>query len=217
MRDAPLPDTPALGAVAPLGRRRVLARAGLLLGLLVLAMLVRATGVLHPDPGPDALPPLPAAAKVVPGLLRAGAPTETDLVLLRDTFAVRGVVVIGAASVEEQAVVPALGMRLLQLDVAEGAAPTAAQVQQLDAFVRSVRAEGPGVVFMHDASGTGPVVVAAAMEQLVAGRPLPEVLAGLSAAELDGLSAAQLQALRDAARAAPAAGSSVSNSTEATR
>ncbi|MFC5993593.1 hypothetical protein ACFQE5_05105 [Pseudonocardia hispaniensis] len=204
MIDAPLPDTPALGTTAPLGRRRVLARAAVLVGLLVVAMVVRATGVLHPDPGADGLPPLPGAAHVLPGLLRAGAPTETDLVLLRDTFDVRGVVVIGSASVEEQAVVPALGMRLLQLEVAEGAAPSAEQVRRLDEFVRSVRAAGPGVVFMHDESGTGPVVATAAMVQLVAGRPLSEVLAGLSAAEKEGLSAAQNQALQDIAGAAVA-------------
>ncbi|MEN3302806.1 hypothetical protein [Pseudonocardia sp.] len=193
-----LPATAALGRVARLPGRRIAIRAAILVLLLAAALVVRGTGVLHPAQD-RTVPPLPAAAVVVPGVFRSATPTETELVLLRDTFAVEGVVSVGAPSVEEQAVVPALGMRLLRLDVADGAAPTAAQVLALRDFLGSVPA--PGTVILHDATGDGPVLVTAAMVQLVQDRPLGAVPAGLSPAETEALSAAQRQSLTDAAAA----------------
>ncbi|MCU1631108.1 MAG: hypothetical protein JWP64_6057 [Pseudonocardia sp.] len=194
----PLPASAALGRVSRLPGRTIAIRATILVLLLAAALVARGTGVLHPAQD-QTVPPLPAAAVVVPGVFRSATPTETELVLLRDTFAVRGVVSVGAASVEEQAVVPALGMRLLRLDVVEGAAPTAAQVLALRNFLRTVPA--PDTVLLHDATGDGPVLVTAAMVQLVRGRPLDAVPEGLSPAETEALSDAQRQSLTDAAAA----------------
>jgi hypothetical protein len=56
-------------------------------------------------------------------------------------------------------------------------------------------------VILHDATGDGPVLVTAAMVQLVQDRPLGAVPAGFSPAETEALSAAQRQSLTDAAAA----------------
>ncbi|MCW0211864.1 MAG: hypothetical protein OJJ54_00730 [Pseudonocardia sp.] len=193
-----LPTTSALGRVTRLAGRRIAIRAAILVLLLGAALVVRETGILHPDQQ-QVVPPLPAAALVLPGVFRSATPTETELVLLRDTFAVKAVVSVGVPSVEEQAVVPALGLRPLRLDLPAGAAPTAEQVLALRDLLRSVPA--PGTVLLHDGTGDGPVLVASAMAQLVEGRPLDTVLAGFTPAETEALSAAQKQALKDAAAA----------------
>jgi hypothetical protein len=187
---------PALGPLPALGRRSVLARLGMVAALLAAALAVRATGVLHPDT-PGALPPLPAVATVLPGVIRSGPPTETDLVMLRDTYAVRQVVVVGEPSVEEQAVLPALGLGLYRLDVAPDAAPSPQQLNDLRGLVRSVG----GRVVLHDDSGTGPVVVTAAALELAAGVRLDAVLADIGPAATQALRPAQLQALHDIAAA----------------
>jgi hypothetical protein len=59
----------------------------------------------------------------------------------------------------------------------------------------------PDTVLLHDATGDGPVLVTAAMVQLVRGRPLDAVPEGLSPAETEALSDAQRQSLTDAAAA----------------
>ncbi len=184
-----------MGPLRGLGRRSILLRLGAVVALLAVALAVRASGVLHPNTS-AALPPLPVVAAVVPGVVRSATPTETDLVLLRDTYSVHTIVCVGAPSVEEQAVVPALGMALVRLDVALGAAPTAKQLGDLRALVRA----GGGRIVMHDETGTGPVVVTAAALQLATGLPRDAVLADLGQAAQQ-LTPPEQQALKDIAAA----------------
>ncbi|GAA4549709.1 hypothetical protein [Pseudonocardia xishanensis] len=183
---------PALGTLRALPGRRIAVRAAVLLALLVAAVAVRETGILHADRG--GLPALPAAAAVVPGVYRSGAPTEAELALMRDTFRTRGLVAVGRPAADEQAAAPALGIRLLRIDVPDGGAPTAAQLGQVRDLLREVRADGSSVL-LHDATGTGPVVVTAAAVQLLDGRALEEVTA------TPGLSDADRRVLTDIAEA----------------
>jgi hypothetical protein len=189
-------STPALGPMRSLPKRGILVRLGIVVALLAVALGVRASGILHPDTY-AALPPLPAVAPVVPGVVRSATPTETDFVLLRDTYSLHTIVSVGAPSVEEQAVVPALGMVLVPIDVPPGAAPTAKQVVDLRTLARA----GGGRVVLHDDTGTGPVVMTAAALQLATGLPLDSVLADLGPAAQQ-LTPAQQQALQNIAAAA---------------
>jgi hypothetical protein len=189
-------SVPALGPMRGLGRRSILIRLGAVVALLAVALAVRASGVLHPDTS-AALPPLPVVAPVVPGVVRSATPTETDLVLLHDTYSVHTIVSVGPPTVEEQAVVPALGMVLVRLDVAPGAAPTAKQVGDLRTLVRA----GGGRIVLHDDTGSGPVVITAAALQIAVGLPLDDVLADLGPAAAAALTPPQQQALKDIAAA----------------
>ena len=99
-------------------------------------------------------------------------------------------------SVEEQAVVPTLGMVLVTLDVPPDAAPTAKQVGDLRALVRA----GGGRIVLHDDTGSGPVLITAAALQLATGLPLDSVLADLGPAAQQ-LTPDQQQALKDIAAA----------------
>ncbi len=186
---------PALGPLRGLGKRTILLRLGAVVALLAIGLAVRASGVLHPDTT-AALPPLPAVAAVVPGVVRSSTPTEPELVLLRDTYSVHTIVSVGPPSVEEQAVVPTLGMVLMQVDVPTGAAPTPKQVGDLRALVEA----GGGRVVLHDDTGSGPVLITAAALQLATGLPLDAVLADLGPAA-GQLAPAQQQALKDIAAA----------------
>lgn len=197
MSGSALPTVPALGRSPRLPTRSIVLRAVVLAGLLVLALVVRASGLLQS--GASELPPLPAAASVLPGVFRSATPAENDYVQLRDTFGAKGIAAVVTApatqpSAEEQAVVPALGMRLHTVTVAADAAPDAAQLAALREFVRG--AGGP--VLLHDDTGTGPVVVTAALLQLLDGRPIDDVRSGLGGAQL---TPAQDQALTDLAGA----------------
>lgn len=188
-------SVPALGPLRSLPRRSILIRLGIVVALLATGLAVRASGVLHSDTS-AALPPLPAVAAVVPGVIRSATPTESDLVQLHDTYSVHTIVSVGAPSVVEQAVVPALGMKLVRLDVPPGAAPTAQQVGDLRTLVDA----GGGRVVMHDDTGAGPVLVTAAALRLATGLPLDTVLADLGPAAQQ-LTPAQQQALKDIAAA----------------
>ncbi|HEY6422182.1 MAG TPA: hypothetical protein VIY28_02820 [Pseudonocardiaceae bacterium] len=193
------PVTAALGGVEPLPHRQVVLRVVVVLVVLVLGLLVRFSGVLHKaDP---ALPPLDGAAQVMPGVLRAGPASETELMLMRDSFHVSGVVAIGDVTVEERAVTKALGMQLMTIEIADVDAPSAQHVVELVRFVRSNTENGHGAVYLHDGDGSGPVLVTAAMVQLVEGMPLADVLARLTPQERAALGPAQNQALQDAAAA----------------
>src|SRR3712207_1889615 len=91
---ARLPSTPAAGWLGALDRHAIGSRLALMLIRVAVALGVRATGVLHPGAAGPAVPPIPEAVPVPPGLLRGAAPTESDLVSLRDTFDVRTVVAV---------------------------------------------------------------------------------------------------------------------------
>ncbi|MCD2188198.1 hypothetical protein [Actinomycetospora soli] len=182
---------PALGVVARPPRRTVLLRGALLAALAVLVVVVKAGGLLS-SPPPEA-PPMPGGAVVVPGLLRATAPGESDLVLLRDTFGVRTVVAVTRAGVEERATARALGLRLVELGVGADGVPTPAQVATVLGL--------PGPVFLHDDTGDGPVAVLAGMVQLVRGIPATDVAAGLTPAEAARLTPEQRRALAEVAGA----------------
>ena len=198
-RTGQTPCPAALGTVARLRRRRVIGRILLLTTLLTVALAVRATGLLSP-PAP-LLPPMAGATLVAPGVIRAGPPQETELLLLRDSFRIRTVVAIGDVPAEEQAVTASLGMQLHAIPVAPAVAPTDQQVRTVVDVVRSTAAGGQGSVYLHDTADDGRSVAMAAMLQLVDRVPLDEVLRRMPPDHQLKLSAAQLQALRDAAAA----------------
>ena len=192
------PARPALGRIASPGRRAVLIRVAVLVVLALVAVVVRSSGLLS-SADPTTVPPMPGGAVVVPGLVRATAPSEADLVLLRDTFGVRTVVAVGRMSAEEQATGRALGLRLVELGVPEGTTPTPAQVRSL--LDVTPRAATPDTVFVHDDSGAGPVVLTAAMVQLARGVPPAEVAARLAPDELAKLTPPQRRTLQEVADA----------------
>ncbi|WP_343938046.1 hypothetical protein [Pseudonocardia zijingensis] len=171
-------------------------RAALLIGLLVVGLVVRTSGILAPTPADPALPPMPGAAKVVPGLVRAGLPNEDEMVLLRDTLGVRVIAVTGEASVEERAGVKAFGLRMEEFPLAGDAAPSAEQVAALIALVKANTAAG-AVVYLHGTSDAGAAVTMAAMVQLATGTSLPDALAGLSDTARVSLTPAQTRALQE--------------------
>jgi hypothetical protein len=200
-----LPGTrAALGGIEPLSRRRIVLRVVVLAVVVVLGLLARSSGVLHQaDP---VLPPLDGAAQVLPGVLRAGPATETELMLMRDSFDVRAVVAIGDRTVEEIAVTRALGINLHTIEIADVDAPSPQQVVELVRFVRATTDEGRGVVYLHDGDGSGPVLVTAAIVQLAEQVPLAEVLARFTPQEQAALSPAQNLALQDLAAALTGSG-----------
>ena len=197
-----LPDVPAFGACAPPGRRRLVAVPLVLVLLLGAALGVRASGVL--DPVDPYLPPLPAAARVAPGLVRGGQPADIDFLRLRDAYGVRAIVDVDGMDVEEQAVTGSLGFRTLQLNVAEGRPPTAQDLLSLVRFLRSTVATRPGsggtgVVYLHDFDGRGPVVIVSAMLQVLRGAALATVLEGLRAGGAPALTGVESLALSEVA------------------
>ena len=199
------PGTPAFGACEPLGWRRSTAVVLVLAALLGFALFVRASGAMRTGPTDTSLPPLLAVATVAPGVLRGGEPSDIELLRLRDTYGVRGVVDVDRMDVEEKAVTAGLGLRTLQLTVTDGQPPTAEEILRLVRFLRSTAAtqpgnDGSGVVYIHDFDGRGPVLVVTAMLQIMRGVPLSTVLDGLRAGDSRGLSAAQLRALHEVDR-----------------
>ena len=194
---------PAIGAAPALRRRSTLVRLGVLAAVAVLALSVRSAGLLSPDPSGFQLPPLPAAAQVSPGLLRGGQPAELDLVLLRDDFGVRGVVDVDGASAEEQAVTAGLGMHLLEVTVGEQG-PSPQQLLELARFVRSETAAATdggrvGAVYLHDTTGTGPVLGVSAALLLLDHVPLRDVLNRLQSDGPDAVTPATRHVLQQIA------------------
>jgi hypothetical protein len=193
-----VPTRAALGGTRPLRRRQTVLRLVVLAVAGVLGLVARFTGVLHgADP---VLPPLEGVAQVAPQVLRAGTASETELMLLRESLDVRGVVAVGTPTVEEQAVTRSLGMKLLTLDLNDADAPSPEQIDKLVRFVHATTQDG-GAVFLHDDDGNGPVLVVAGIVQLVDRVPLSAVLAQLSPQQRVALSPAQNLALRNVAAA----------------
>jgi hypothetical protein len=179
------PTVPAFGSCPRCGWRRGVVVVAGLAALLALALVVRTSGILRPPPADRSLPPLSGVATVAPGLVRGGQPNDFEILHLRDDYGVRGLIDVDGMNVEEQAVARGLHLRCLQLHVADGRPPTADQLLRLVQFLRSTAAsrpsdQGTGVVYMHDVTGRGPVLVVAAMLQLLHGIALPAVLDKLS-------------------------------------
>jgi hypothetical protein len=173
--------------------------------LIAAALAIRASGVLRTGASDRSLPPLLAVASVAPGLLRGGQPSDIDIMRLRDDYGVRAVVDVDGMDVEEQAVTGSLGLRTLQLAVADGQAPTAEDMLRLMRFLRSTvdsrpGAGGTGVVYMHDADGRGPVLIVSAMLQVIRGVPLSTVLHDVRTDSTDGITGAELRALDEVDR-----------------
>jgi hypothetical protein len=192
-----LPAEPAFGIGEPLGWRSHAVRVAFLIGLLGIACLVRVTGLLHPNTTDPRLPPAPAVALVAPGVVRGSQPQDLDLVRMRDDYGIHALVDLSGWSIEERAAARGLGLRMLVLPVPDRAAPSAADVLTLVRFLHPTGSTRAGGLYLHDATGRGPVVVVAAMLRLLHGAELPRVLHELSRDELADLSGQQLLALQD--------------------
>jgi hypothetical protein len=189
--------SPAVGPVPPLGRRAVLLRVTVVVCVLALCVLVRNSGALQGEAEGDRVPPMPDAALVLPGVVRGGAPSDTELAQLHGTFDVRAVVAVGGASVEERAVARDLGMRLLEFDVGAEVPPSPAQLRELVGFVRATTDVPGQAVYVHDATGVGPELIATSAMLQALGDPIARrgVLDRLDATERVALGAAQLSAV----------------------
>jgi hypothetical protein len=201
---------PAMGLLPAIGRRAVLLRVTVVVCLLAAAVLARNTGVLRAEQVDSVVPPMPAAAQVLPGVLRGAAPSDLELTQMRDSYGVRAVVAVAGASIEERAVVRSLDLELFELDVLDEGPPGPEPMLELVRFVRSAT-EVPGeVVYVHDAFGRGPdLITAVAMLQVLDGATARAVLAGLRPEERAALDPAHVSAL--AAVAAVAEGRAASD------
>jgi hypothetical protein len=187
----PPPAAPALGGISSLGRRRVTLRVIGIAALLVAALGLRASGVLHPSASLP--PPLAGWARVEPGVVRGSQPADLDLIQLRDGFGVRAVVDVDGTDVNERAVTRGLGLRLLVLNVGTREAPSAADLIALARFLPTAG----GTVYLHDSTGNGSVVVVAAALRVMHGESLAGVVRTLSREDITALSVPQLLALTD--------------------
>jgi hypothetical protein len=143
-------------------------------------------------------------AAVVPGLVRGGQPDDTDLMRLRDDYGGRWVAGVDGMQAEEQATARSLGLRTLRLDIPDDGAPSAGEVLALVRFLHGTAADrragaGSGVVYLHDTTGHGSVLVVAAVLKLLRGWPLPDVLRERSSQSTGGFNAQQLLALQEVA------------------
>jgi hypothetical protein len=192
--------TPTFGECRSLGWRQRALVLAVLFTLLAAAVLIRFSGVLRPV---SALPPLPGAAVVAPGVVRGGEPSDQDILRLRDRYGVRAIVDVETMDLEEQAVTRSLSMPSLALAVAEGRAPSADQILLLARFLRSTlpasRDDDAGVVYLHDSDGGGPVLVVAAILQLLRGTPSDVVFGQLPLPASRGFTSEQQRALREVA------------------
>jgi|tagenome__1003787_1003787.scaffolds.fasta_scaffold20867457_2 hypothetical protein len=198
-----VPATPALGACGPLGRRSCAVRVAILVGLLTMALMVRASDILHPAVADPSLPPPPAAATVGPGVVRGGQPHDLDLVRLRDDYGTRAVVDVDGPSVEEQAVVRGLGLRMLVLDVPADDMPSTTDILTLVRFLqlnpvghRSGDSRAT-TVYLHDSTGRGSALVVSCVLRMLHGVPLSTVLGQLSRAERSALDDRQLRGFQE--------------------
>ena len=184
---------PALGPLPALGRRAVLLRITVVVCLLAVAVLARNSGAIRED-ADSTVPPIPGAAQVLPGVLRGAAPSDAELVRLRDSYQVRAVVAVGGASIEERAVIRSLDLEVLELDLPDDAPPEPGAVLELTRFVR---AEQGRTVYVHDSGGgaSPALVTAAASLQVLDGVPVPDVLGGLTPEERAVLGPLQVAAL----------------------
>ncbi len=200
--EIPRPPVPALGRVDTYSRRTVVRRGAFIAAPLILALLVRTSGLLSPAPDLSPLPGLPDSVEVAHGLVRGGPAQELDLVGMHDNYGVRWLVDLEPADAEEEAVARQLGMKLLQLDISDGV-PTVPQITTLLHFLAGTAAANGGVrgstevVYMHDRTGCGPVLVVSAALQLLREQPLSQVLSTFSPAELSCLSTTEMVVLQD--------------------
>lgn len=187
---------PALGTLPPLPRRTRRIR----MLLLLLVVLALAVGRLEMgQSGQQGSFALPGAVRVAPSFYRGGPPSDSDLAALRDDSNVRAVIRVGQPDIAEKAATGGLGQAYLEIQVPPGAAPTLVQLTTIAGFLRGHLAR-PGVVYLHGDTGEQAVTTAAQLE-LLRGETLPQVLDGLSAADVRAMSSGQLVAVRSLAAA----------------
>jgi hypothetical protein len=204
--EIPIVSVPAFGYVASFPRRTLMKRTLCIIFPLICALLIRSLGLISPSPDDSPLPGLPDSVEVTHGLIRGGQPQELDLVGMHDNYGVRWLVDLEPADVQEEAVARQLGLNLLQLDVADGV-PTASQMKKLVGYLATTAAAtgrsrgSTEVVYMHDQSGCGPVLVVSAVLELLRREMLSDVVAKFSPAERSCLTAKEIAALQDVAAA----------------
>ena len=182
----PMPAIGPGGALPRRVRRRRVAAAFVLLLLLGVAKLeIPRAAEAYSAAGPGRL--------VVPGLVVGAAPSDVDLEELADTGQIGGVVNLGAPSVAEQVTAAALHLAYLHLVVPRGGAPTWRQLRVLVLFMRIHTTKGDSV-YLHDDTGDGRAVTAAAMLLMLRGSTGADAGSGAGAGA--GSGAAQRVAIR---------------------
>lgn len=188
--------------------RKLLAREALVVVILAILLLAMKHVVAAREVGPDSLAALPGGKTIVAGMDIGGVPGDRDLEALSISYEVDGVVNLTGPSVEEQVTASSLHLGYLQLTLAEGTAPTLAQLRTLTSFMSSHAADGNDV-YIHDDDGSDRAVTTAAMLLLLKGMSWPAVQQAVSAAELRSLSRGQSAAINQLISALSAQGKPV--------
>jgi hypothetical protein len=181
---------PAIGPGGRLPRRALIRRYALALALILLLGVAK----MLIAPGTSVGSMIQPGRVVTPGLIIGAAPTDTELQELAADLQVDAVVNLGAPSVAERAAATSLHQAYLYLAVAQGDAPTLAQLRLVAGFVRRYTGRG-GWVYLHDDVDGGRAETTAAMLLLWRGQPWSAVSAQLTPAARGSLSKDQRLAL----------------------
>lgn len=184
---------PAIGGGGRLPRK-LLAREALVVVILAILLLATKHLVAAREVGPDPLAALPGGKTIVAGMDIGGVPDDNDLEALSASYQVDGLVNLSGPSVEEQVTASSLHLGYLQLTLADGAAPTLAQLRTLASFMGSHTVNGNSV-YVHDDDGGDRAVATAAMLLLLKGMSWPAVQQAVSTAELNTLYSRQSTAI----------------------
>ena len=194
---------PALGPGTWVTRPSMLRRLAVV--ALVLLALLGAKIVVGALEQNNSLGLLTNAKQLTPWLLVGAAPTDAGTQALASNLNVDGVVDLTGASMAVRASAAFLHMGFIRESLNPGEAPTAAQLQDLVAFVSRFTAGGKAV-YLYDDTGGGRALVTADMLWLMKGGTWQEVRSQMSRADWRQLSSRQVGALNRVRAAANDAG-----------
>ena len=203
----PAPARPAIGGGGRQPRKVLRWQAAIAL-LLIIVLLGLKHFVASRAVGVNPLSALPGGNQVAAGLDIGGIPTDDQLEGLASSYGVDGVVNLTAPSVGEQVTCAYLKVSYMHAMVADGSAPTLAQLRALASFMRS-RTSGDAHVFLHDGGGGGVAVATASMLLLMKGESWPLVQQELSSGEIASLTDAQRRSITELTSALEAQGQPV--------
>ena len=188
--------------------RKLLAREALVVVILAILLLATKHVVAAREVGLDPLAALPGGKTIVAGMDIGGVPDDDDLEALSTSYKVDGLINLTGPSVEEQVTASSLHLGYLNLVLAEGTAPTLAQLRTLTSFMSS-HAAGGNYVYLHDDDGGDRSVTTATMLLLLKGMSWPAVQQAVSVAELSTLDSGQSAAVSQLRSALSAQGKPV--------